>query len=112
RDLQTGRRTRQDKELRTALDDRQFVLHYQPIVSVIDASMVGAEALIRWNHPERGLVFPGDFIPDLEDSGLIVPVGAWVLEEVCRQTREWQDAFPDKHFRVKLNVSASQLAQA
>ena len=112
RDHQVGRRTRRDKDLRTALDERQFVLHYQPVVSVADASMVGAEALIRWNHPEKGLVFPGDFIQDLEDSGLIVPVGAWVLEEVCRQAREWQDAFPDKQFKVKVNVSATQLAQA
>ena len=108
----SGRRARQDIELREALDAGQFVLHYQPVVSVADASMVGAEALIRWNHPERGLVFPGEFISDLEESGLIVPVGAWVLGEVCRQAREWQDVFPDKQFKVKLNVSASQLAQA
>ncbi|MEY2434069.1 MAG: hypothetical protein QOC92_3794 [Acidimicrobiaceae bacterium] len=111
RESQPGRRTRQDKELREALDAGQFVLHYQPVVAVSDATMVGAEALIRWDHPERGLVFPGEFIQDLEDSGLIVPVGAWVLEEVCRQAREWQDAFPDKMFKVKVNVSASQLAQ-
>ncbi|MEY2447025.1 MAG: hypothetical protein QOH79_501 [Acidimicrobiaceae bacterium] len=111
REQQPGRRPRQDKELREALDTGQFVLHYQPVVAVSDATMVGAEALIRWNHPERGLVFPGEFIQDLEDSGLIVPVGAWVLEAVCRQAREWQDAFPDKQFKVKLNVSASQLAQ-
>ena len=111
REQQPGRRSRQDKELREALAAGQFVLHYQPVVAVHDASMVGAEALIRWNHPERGLVFPGEFIQDLEDSGFIVDVGAWVLEEVCRQAREWQDAFPDKHFKVKLNVSASQLAQ-
>jgi len=109
---QPGRRTRQDKELREALAAGQFVLHYQPVVAVSDASMVGAEALIRWNHPERGLVFPGEFIQDLEDSGLIVPVGTWVLGEVCRQAREWQDAFPNKQFKVKLNVSATQLAQA
>jgi EAL domain-containing protein (putative c-di-GMP-specific phosphodiesterase class I) len=112
RQQHAGRRTRQDKELREALDTHQFVLHYQPIVAVSDASMVGAEALIRWQHPTRGLVFPGDFIPDLEDSGLIVPVGAWVLEEVCRQTRVWQDQFPDRNFAVKLNVSASQLGQS
>jgi diguanylate cyclase (GGDEF)-like protein len=93
REQQPGRRTRQDKELREALDTEQFVLHYQPVVAVSDASMVGAEALIRWNHPERGLVFPGEFIQDLE-------------------ARVWQDAFPDKQFKVKLNVSASQLAQA
>jgi diguanylate cyclase (GGDEF)-like protein len=112
REQQPGRRARQDKELREALDKGEFVLHYQPVVAVSDASMVGAEALIRWNHPERGLVFPGEFIQDLEDSGLIVPVGAWVLEEVCRQAREWQDAYPDKLFKVKVNVSASQLAQS
>ncbi|HEV3227078.1 MAG TPA: bifunctional diguanylate cyclase/phosphodiesterase [Acidimicrobiales bacterium] len=108
---QPSRRARQDKELREALDDGQFILHYQPVVAVSDARMVGAEALIRWNHPERGLVFPGEFIQDLEDSGLIVPVGQWVLQEACRQAREWQDAFPDTTFRVKLNVSASQLAR-
>ena len=112
REQQPGRRTRQDKELRDALEAGQFVLHYQPVVAVSDASMVGAEALIRWNHPERGLVFPGEFVQDLEDSGLIVPVGTWVLQEVCRQARAWQDAFPDKLFKVKLNVSASQLGQA
>ena len=107
----SGRRTKQDAELREALDGGQFVLHYQPVVAVSDATMVAAEALIRWNHPERGLVFPGEFIGDLEDSGLIVPVGTWVLREVCRQAREWSDLFPDKQFTVKLNVSASQLAQ-
>ena len=112
REQRGGRRARQDKELRAALEEGQFVLHYQPIVAVPDASMVGAEALIRWQHPERGLVFPGDFIQDLEDSGLIVPVGAWVLNEVCRQTKEWQTAFPDRLFTVKLNVSASQLGQS
>jgi diguanylate cyclase (GGDEF)-like protein len=112
REREPGRRTRQDADLRAALDGEQFVLHYQPIVAVHDATMVGAEALIRWNHPERGLVFPGEFIPDLEDSGLIVPVGTWVLHEVCRQAHEWQDAFPDKVFNVKVNVSASQLAQS
>jgi EAL domain-containing protein (putative c-di-GMP-specific phosphodiesterase class I) len=111
REQKPGRHARQDKELRDALAAEQFVLHYQPVVAVSDASMVGAEALIRWNHPDRGLVFPGEFIQDLEDSGLIVPVGTWVLEAVCRQAREWQDEFPDKQFRVKVNVSASQLAQ-
>jgi EAL domain-containing protein (putative c-di-GMP-specific phosphodiesterase class I) len=97
--------------LREALEHNQFVLHYQPVVKATDAGLTGAEALIRWEHPDRGLVFPGDFIQDLEVSGLIVPVGAWVLEEACRQARVWQDEFPDRTFRVKLNVSATQLAQ-
>jgi diguanylate cyclase (GGDEF)-like protein len=111
RKQRSGRRTEQYNELRDALDDEQFVLQYQPVVAVGDAAMVGVEALLRWDHPERGLVFPGDFLQDLEDSGLIVPVGAWVLREACRQSREWQDAFPDKSIIVKLNLSASQLSQ-
>jgi len=106
-----GKRMKQFDALREALDQHQFVLHYQPVVKATDAGLAGAEALIRWQHPERGLVYPGDFIQDLEVSGLIVPVGAWVLEEACRQARAWEDEFPDKVFRVKLNVSASQLAQ-
>jgi len=110
RSAHAGRRAKQFEELREALDQGQFVLHYQPIVSVHNAALTGAEALIRWEHPERGLVFPGDFIPDLEMSGLIVPVGNWVLEEACRQADEWHRAFPDQPFQVKLNVSASQLA--
>jgi EAL domain-containing protein (putative c-di-GMP-specific phosphodiesterase class I) len=105
-----GRRMKQIDALRQALDEEQFVLHYQPVVKTTDSSLAGAEALIRWEHPDRGLVFPGDFIHDLEASGLIVPVGAWVLEEACRQARDWQDEFPDTLFRVKLNVSASQLS--
>src|SRR5204863_15806 len=81
----------------------QFVLHYQPVVSVTDASMIGVEALLRWEHPERGLVFPGDFIQDLEDNGLIVPVGTWVMNTACKQARKWQDQFPDRMFVVKMN---------
>ena len=107
----SGRRAQQFDELRIALEAGQFVLHYQPVVAVSDTTMVGAEALLRWDHPERGLVYPGEFIQDLEDSGLMASVGTWVLEEACRQTRAWQDAFPDTPFIVKLNVSASQLAQ-
>jgi len=106
----SGRRAKQLDELQDALEQGQFVLHYQPIVAVHNASLTGAEALIRWEHPERGLVFPGDFIQDLENSGLIVPVGAWVLEEACRQAHEWHTTFPDLAFHVKLNVSATQLA--
>jgi diguanylate cyclase (GGDEF)-like protein len=106
------RRNRQDKELLAALEGDQFVLHYQPVVSVTDASMIGVEALIRWEHPERGLVFPGDFIQDLEDNGLIVPVGTWVMHAACKQARKWQDQFPDRMFVVKMNVSAAQLGQS
>ena len=112
RQQQSGRRAQQLDELRAAIDENQFVLHYQPVVDVRDATMVGAEALLRWEHPERGLVYPGEFIQALEDSGLMAAAGNWVLEEACRQAREWQDAFPETKFRVELNVSPSQLAQS
>ena len=107
----SGRRVRLVDELHRALDAEEFVLQFQPVVRVRDTAMVGAEALLRWNHPERGLVYPGEFIQDLEDNGLMVPVGAWVLHEACRQAKEWQDEFGGTTFQVKLNVSASQLAQ-
>ena len=97
--------------LRRAIDEEQFVLHYQPVVSALDGSIVGAEALLRWEHPENGLVFPGEFVQDLEYSGLMPAAGAWVLHEAALQARRWYDDFGPRNFRVKLNVSASQLAQ-
>jgi len=79
-----------ESELRRALARSEFVLHYQPRVSVASGRIVGAEALIRWNHPERGLVPPGEFIPLVEDSGLVIPIGEWAIDEVCRQSAVWQ----------------------
>jgi len=78
--------------LRKALERREFVLHYQPQYSLASGEIIGAEALIRWNHPELGLIQPGRFISVAEDSGLIVEVGQWVLEEACRQASHWQQA--------------------
>ncbi len=101
-----------ERRLREALERGQFRLHYQPVVSLQTQRMVKVEALIRWEDPERGLVSPGEFIPALEETGLIVPVGAWVLEEACRQARHWQETYADRSpLAVTLNVSTRQLAQ-
>ena len=81
-----------ETQLRRALERREFVLHYQPRVDVLSGRIVGAEALIRWQHAERGLVPPNDFIPMVEDSGLVIPIGEWAIEEVCRQIAAWRDA--------------------
>jgi len=81
-----------ENSLRGALERDEFVLYYQPKASVADGSIVGVEALLRWQHPDRGLVSPGEFMPVLEETGLIVPVGEWVLKAVCEQIRTWRRA--------------------
>jgi len=91
--------------LRHALESEQFLLHYQPKVNLETGEIAGVEALIRWQHPDRGLISPGRFIPIAEDCGLIVQIGRWVLREACRQTREWQDA-GSLRLPVAVNVSA------
>jgi diguanylate cyclase (GGDEF)-like protein/PAS domain S-box-containing protein len=94
-------------QLRLAIENQEFVLHYQPQMDLSDGRIYGVEALIRWNSPENGLIEPGKFIEVAEDSGLIVPIGAWVLNEACRQARAWQDAgLPP--FVVAVNLSAVQ----
>jgi diguanylate cyclase (GGDEF)-like protein len=93
--------------LQRAVRNDEFILHYQPRVSAATRRVVGIEALLRWKHPERGLVPPGEFIPLLEESGLIVPVGARVIETACRQNKAWQDAgLPP--MRVSVNISSRQ----
>jgi Amt family ammonium transporter len=96
--------------LRKALDAHQLVLHYQPIISLADNRVSGFEALVRWNHPERGLIPPGEFIPVAEGSDLIVLLGRWVLIEACRQIAEWQKRFASlPALVIGVNVSARQL---
>jgi EAL domain-containing protein (putative c-di-GMP-specific phosphodiesterase class I) len=94
-----------ESSLRGALKRQEFLLHYQPKMNLHTGTMIGAEALIRWQHPDRGLVRPTQFVPIAEDSGLIVPVGQWVLFEACRQAREWQDGGL-RPIPVSVNISA------
>jgi len=104
------RRTELEAELRIALAEGQFVLHYQPIVDLATHRVVGTEALIRWQHPTAGLLAPGEFITAAEQSGLIVPLGAWVIRTACAQTAAWQQSDPDgAPITVAVNLSPRQL---
>ena len=96
-------------ELRRAVGQGQIYLEYQPICSLRDRELIGFEALVRWNHPERGLLEPATFIPVAEETGLIVPLGNWVLTEACRQMREWRAIRDSESLRMSVNVSSLQL---
>lgn len=94
-------------ELRHALERKEFCLHYQPKVDLLNGRIIGSEALVRWHHPQRGMVSPADFIPLAEETGLIVPLGAWVMKEACQQARAWQEmGLPA--LGVAVNLSARQ----
>jgi diguanylate cyclase (GGDEF)-like protein len=102
------KRLQTETQLRGALDRDEFILHFQPKVSLTDGTVSGLEALLRWNHPEQGLVSPADFIPMLEDTGLIIPVGEWVIRKVCETLKNWEE----NNIRVvpiAINLSARQL---
>jgi EAL domain-containing protein (putative c-di-GMP-specific phosphodiesterase class I) len=96
-----------ETSLRLALEQQEFVLHYQPKINLQSSVIVGVEALVRWQHPQHGLLLPGQFIPVAEDCGLILPLGRWVLHEACLQARAWQDAgLPP--ITIAVNVSAAE----
>ncbi|GAC1305387.1 MAG: hypothetical protein NVSMB21_06980 [Vulcanimicrobiaceae bacterium] len=99
-----------ENDLKRALERREFVLHYQPIVAMNDGALVGFEALVRWSHPQRGTVFPDEFITAAEECGAIVPIGAWVIDEACRQAALWRDTLAvPRPLAISVNVSAKQL---
>ena len=100
-----------ENELRGALERGELELHYQPQVDLVHGRISGFEALLRWRHPTRGLVSPADFIPLAEETGLIVPIGEWVLREACRQTRIWTEQF-NPALCMAVNLSARQFAHA
>ena len=105
------RRLEVERELREAVDRDELALFYQPVVNLRSGEITGLEALVRWRHPERGILDPADFVSIAEDSGLIEPIGRWVQERACRQALEWHQLRPDSRpFDVAVNLSARQVA--
>jgi predicted signal transduction protein with EAL and GGDEF domain len=100
-------RLERSAELQRAVDEREFVVYYQPIVTLNSDKTVGVEALVRWRHPTRGLLLPAEFISLAEETGLIIPLGRWVLHQACQQARQWQLGHPlAARLRLSVNISA------
>src|SRR5207245_11742460 len=98
-------------DLAHALDRHQLVLHYQPAIRIADGAMLGFEAFVRWSHPRRGMVSPADFIPLADETGLIVPLQRWVLNQACADGRQWQLGYPvASGLTMSVNVSERDLA--
>ena len=101
-----------ESELRNAIEREEFMLYYQPIINLATGKLAGFEALVRWQHPQQGFVSPGAFIPAAEETGLIIPMGAWILKEACTQMHQWQQAYPyARELMVSVNLSTKQFNQ-
>lgn len=100
-----------ETDLRWAIERQELRVYYQPIVSLITGRITGFEALVRWQHPDRGLISPTHFIPVAEETGLIVPIGQWVLQESCQQIRRWQEQFLVPDLTINVNLSSKQFSQ-
>ncbi len=105
------KRVQLEKDLRNAHRNGELELYYQPQVNLTNGEIVGMEALLRWNHPKLGLISPAEFIPIAEESGLIIPLGEWVIKEACIQNKKWQQNEIMKNMRVAVNLSAAQFHQ-
>ncbi len=104
-----GDRVRTEVDLRRALAQEEFVVHYQPCLNLRTGAIIGAEALVRWNHPARGLVPPGEFIPLAEETGAIIEIGAWVLRQAVQCGKRWSDLRPGEQLTLSVNLSTRQL---
>ena len=101
-----------ESDLRRAIEREEFQVNYQPIVSLESGRICGFEALVRWHHPERGLISPSDFIPVAEETGLIIQIDRWVLKQACLQMRRWQKALPvTRRMKISVNLSCKQFMQ-
>jgi diguanylate cyclase (GGDEF)-like protein len=110
--IQAKARLELETELRKALENNEFELHYQPIISLATTTIIGFEALLRWQHPQRGMISPATFIPVAEETGLIIPIGKWVLREACQQMARWQQRFlAGRSWTMSVNLSRKQFSQ-
>lgn len=110
--VQTLKLLKIQSDLHQALERQEFILCYQPIVALSTGKLIGFEALVRWHHPQQGLISPGDFIPVAEETGFIIFLGEWVLREACRQMHQWQLQFPlHSPLTISVNISGKQFSQ-
>lgn len=101
-----------EHDLRKAIENEEFEVYYQPITSLTEGKLTGFEALVRWQHPQKGLVSPIEFIPIAEETGLIVPIGNWVLKQACQQLKDWENKFPEHpHLKMSVNLSGKQIRE-